>query len=326
MKPSINYNKCKLYVGCVSRNTVDATIEFANENDVLLGLIPSRRQVDFDGGYIGFTTKELREYIDERTGNVILERDHGGPMQGKCIDNGLESLLEDSKYCDLIHIDPWKFNKSFEVGLLLSKELMDQCIASGFGGYFELSTEQSIREFSLLDLKRIIKECENTYPIKYIVIQSGTSLKNNLNTGIYDSKKLSNYCKLVKLSGLLSKEHNGDYLDSNLIIQKLDLGLDAINIAPEFGFYESQCYIESIKKQDKSLLNEFYQICYDSGQWKKWVSKDFDISDKDKLISICGHYVLENTDFHAKIKMNLPDISKNIKDKIKSKIRSILRK
>ena len=42
-------NQSKLYIGCVSRNTIDATIEYANTHNVFLGLIPSRRQIDYDG-------------------------------------------------------------------------------------------------------------------------------------------------------------------------------------------------------------------------------------------------------------------------------------
>ena len=53
-------NQCKLYIGFVSRNTRDATIEYANNHNVFLGLIPSRRQIDYDGGYVGFTSKRSR--------------------------------------------------------------------------------------------------------------------------------------------------------------------------------------------------------------------------------------------------------------------------
>ncbi len=98
--------ECKLYVGAVSVNTLDSIIEYSNEHDTFIGLIPSRRQVDFDGGYIGFTIQTLKNYIKES--NIILQRDHGGPGQGKTYDDGIYSIKEDSKYCDIIHIDPWK--------------------------------------------------------------------------------------------------------------------------------------------------------------------------------------------------------------------------
>ena len=40
-------NNAKLFVGPVSKNIVDVIIEEANISNTFIGLIPSRRQVDF---------------------------------------------------------------------------------------------------------------------------------------------------------------------------------------------------------------------------------------------------------------------------------------
>lgn len=315
--------QCKLFIGCVSRNTIDATIEYANEYNVLLGLIPSRRQIDYDGGYIGFTSQQLKEYVKSKTSNVILQRDHGGPSQGKKIDDGICSFIDDCKHYDLLHIDPWKQYHNLEEGTYHTKHLIDLCLSNNFNGKFEIATEQSIREFNNNEITYLIKSLQE-YPIKYVVIQSGTSLKENTNTGLYNQDKLIGFCELVKKYGYLSKEHNGDYIDNSLIKEKFSYGLNAINIAPEFGYYESSYYISTIKQYNSSLLNKFYQLCYDSNQWKKWVSNQFDINNQEKLIEICGHYVLETTDFHTHIKNNLPDVSINIKAIMKNKIAAVL--
>ena len=71
--------------------------------------------------------------------------------------------------------------------------------------------------------------------IKYLVIQSGTSLKGNTQTGDYDKDRLIKMVNVAKKYNLLSKEHNGDYIPVSVIKEKFELGLDAINIAPEFG-------------------------------------------------------------------------------------------
>ena len=42
----------KLYLGPVSKNVVDAVIEYSNKQQITLGLIASRRQIDFNGGYV----------------------------------------------------------------------------------------------------------------------------------------------------------------------------------------------------------------------------------------------------------------------------------
>lgn len=313
---------CKLYIGCVSKNTIDAVIEYSNENNIVLGLIPSRRQVDFDGGYINHTNKSLYDYVRSRSDNVILQRDHGGPSQGKKIDDGIISILDDCKYYDLLHIDPWKQYSDLDVGLQKTKELIELCISNNYKGQFEIATEQSIRDFNVKEVEYLIQKLKQ-YPLKYIVIQSGTSLKENINTGVYDERRLIEFCRLVSSHNYLSKEHNGDYIDNNLIKNKFSNGLDSINIAPEFGLMETNCYLDKIKS-NKKLLDLFYQLCYDSNQWKKWVNKDFDINNKINLIQICGHYVLENSIFISKIKNELCDLSKDIKLTMKNKIKKIL--
>jgi hypothetical protein len=66
-------------------------------------------------------------------------------------------------------------------------------------------------------------------------------------------------------------------------------------------------------------IDEYYNICYDSKRWKKWVNDDFVPEDnKKELIKICGHYVFSNRRFL--------DIKPNIDDKIKTVIKNKLRR
>ena len=121
--------------------------------------------------------------------------------------------------------------------------------------------------------------------------------------------------KVVKNHNLLSKEHNGDYIPVSLIKEKMDLGLDAINIAPEFGLIETLSYVDEGIDIDK-----FWKICYDSKRWEKWVGKDFNPKkQKLDLIKICGHYVLSDKNF-LKIK---PNIDLKIKETITNKLESL---
>ena len=70
----------------------------------------------------------------------------------------------------------------------------------------------------------------------------------------------------------MSKEHNGDYIPVNVIHEKFSLGLDAINIAPEFGLIETDTYLDFFNEREKS---DFWKICYNSKKWVKWVNSDF---------------------------------------------------
>jgi len=325
----MNYHDCKLFVGCVSKNVIDATVECADKNNIILGLIPSRRQVDYCGGYVGLTSYELKNHVKSK--NIILERDHGGPEQGQEHDNGITSLQSDCSCYDMIHIDPWKIATDFKDGCELTKEYIETCYEKNANIKYEIGTEESIFPYSNEDLRNLIEHLRESLPEKtfdnivFAVIQSGTSLKENNNTGNYDKSRLISMIEVCNEYNLLSKEHNGDYLPTEVVYQKLDLGLDAINIAPEFGQMETQIYLNEIK--NKELFDIFFNICYNSKRWVKWVDKSFDpTKEKEKLINICGHYVLSDTKFLELIKSNVrKDIDMVIKNKLINRIKELCR-
>ena len=308
-------NYPKYYIGPMSKNIVDAIIEFSNKTGNNIGLIPSRRQVEWDGGYVNnWTTKEFSKYANK----ILLKRDHSGPGQGYIDDDGFESLKYDCKYLNMIHIDPWKKYPKYEDGFTWTLNMIRFCYSQNPNIEFEIGTEESIRKFSAVDIDTLLKDLKSNLTnkefnqIKYAVIQSGTSLKENVNTGEYNKDRLISMIKVVKNYGLLSKEHNGDYIPINLIKEKMELGLDAINIAPEFGLIETLSYINEGIDIDK-----FWKICYNSRRWDKWVDNNFNpYIQKLDLIKICGHYVLSNPEF-LKIKPNIDDkIKFNIKKKL----------
>ena len=58
--------KIKFFIGPMSKNIVDAIIEFQLSTSINVGLIPSRRQIEFNGGYCNnWITKEFSEYAKE---------------------------------------------------------------------------------------------------------------------------------------------------------------------------------------------------------------------------------------------------------------------
>jgi len=314
-------NHPKYYIGPMSQNIVDAIIEFCDETGNQIGLIPSRRQVEWDGGYVNnWTTEQFSKHTKMK---LVLKRDHAGPGQGYNDDDGYKSLKEDCKFFNIIHIDPWKKYPKYEEGLQWTIDMITFCYNLNRSITYEIGTEEAIRKFEPKELNQLIIDLYNSLPsdvfkqIKYLVIQSGTSLKGNTNTGEYDKGRLLSMLNVAKHWDLISKEHNGDYIPINLIKEKMDLGLDSINIAPEFGLIETLSYIEGGINIDK-----FWKICYDSKRWEKWVDNSFDpINQKIDLIKICGHYVLSNSEF-IKIK---PNIDQQIKTNIKNKLNELAR-
>jgi D-tagatose-1,6-bisphosphate aldolase subunit GatZ/KbaZ len=318
--------KTKFFIGPMSKNVVDAIILFNKTRNENVGIIPSRRQIESTGGYSNnWTTKELRKYAPD----LIIKRDHAGPGQGNLDDDGYDSLKEDCKYMDFIHIDPWKKYTSYKDGMLWTVEMINFCHSLNPEIKFEVGTEESIRKFDDQELKDLLNDLKNHLSesafnqIKYLVIQSGTSLINNLNTGNYDRDRLLKMIKVSNKFNLLSKEHNGDYISEKLIFEKMSLGLDSINIAPEFGLIETQTYLEEIA-DDQLILNKFWEICYESKRWEKWVDEKFDPKkNKIDLIKICGHYVFSQKNFINEIKLKFKEIDERIIKNILNKLNKL---
>ena len=311
----------KYFIGPMSKNVVDTILELESNQ---IGFIPSRRQVDYSGGYVNnWTTKQFSEYVN---GRVVIERDHGGIGQGYEYDDGLESYKHDSENFSIIHVDPWKVYQDFQKGV----EEVVSCIKYIYWKNpmikFEVGTEESIRRFEVSELEKLLQSLEYKLPsnifknIEYVVVQSGVGLDlgKQQNTGAFNPKRLEDMVEVCKKFGKKSKEHNGDYLSSKEYKDRFDLGLDSINIAPEFGQLETLVYLD---KGDTTFIDKWYKICYDSKRWEKWVSKDFIPEDnKEELIKICGHYVLSDKEFNS-IK---PDIDDEIKKTINNKLLELL--
>jgi len=317
----------KLFIGPMSVNIVDAVIEFANENDCPLGLIPSRRQVDHAGGYVGWTTKSFSEYVRSKTDKVLLQRDHGGEGQGDHDDDGRESYAVDARHFDLIHVDPWKKKTDYAQGLASTIATITTLEKQNPKLRFEVGTEEAIRPTSPSDLMRLLTDLKSALSpavfskISYAVIQSGTSLRETHNTGAYDRKRLAEMLAVCAAFGLASKEHNGDYLSTDLIKSKFQAGLDAINIAPEFGKIETETCLSVMSKSD---FETFFNLCLACPRWKKWVAADFDPqANRDALVRICGHYVFNEAGF-KQMKAKWAGVDATIKGRIKARIGEIV--
>ena len=314
----------KFFICPISKNITDSVLSFCKHQNHTIGLIPTRRQVEWDGGYANnWTTKAFKDYA----GTLPLERDHAGPSQGHKEDDGYTSLTHDCDYFDFIHIDPWKKYPNHKEGLQWTLDMIKFCYNKNPSVRYEIGTEESIRPFNPEELHTLIGDLQQKLEepifkqIKYAVIQSGTSVKENTNTGIYNQEKLTQMLKAVKSYKLLSKEHNGDYLDPKLLKEKMSLGLDAVNIGPELGLLETEVYLTEIK--DPILLDIFWRLCYDTGRWKRWVDTDFDpFKKKVELIKVCGHYVLTHPSFLHKIKSHFPSIDEKIQNTIITRLQT----
>lgn len=314
----------KYYIGPMSKNVVDCVIKHSQKH--LIGLIPSRRQVDYCGGYVNkWDTETFSKYFKNK--KVLLCRDHGGPNQGLESDDGIESFVNDCENLDLIHIDPFKDSSSVYEAAEKTVSYLKFCFSKNPKVFYEVGTEEAIFKYEpehlnwFLSLLKMSLTEEEFAQIKYAVVQSGTrlDLSTRTNIGNFNNGRLINFIEVVKGFDLMSKEHNGDYLiDSFDVETRYSSGLDAINIAPEFGQIESEFYLEQCK--GSSLFDVLYEICYSSGKWKKWIPEVSRVS-KEQIIITCCHYILSDIDFQQKIKVHFTNADKLIQRRITSKLK-----
>jgi len=327
----------KLYLGPMSKNIVDLAIE----SDLDLGLIPSRRQIDHDAGYVNdWRTADFVNYVKSRSNKVLIQRDHAGPKQGTKEDNGFDSLFVDCKSkVDIIHIDPWKqewaTNRAGDMNFATvnTSVMIDLCCRKSDTVLFEIGTEEAIYRYEASELAQFLKIIKNSLGeekfkrVKFAVIQSGVGLLGTENTGVFNEERCKDMISVCKDFGLLSKEHNGDYLDKEDIQRKFELGLDAINIAPELGVEETRCVLHKIEEEGREdLFERFFKACYLSKSWVKWLPDGFyPEEDKEKerlLIEVCGHYIF-NTDEFRDITKELSGLQELIKLRLSDKIKTL---
>lgn len=208
-----------LGVGPMSVNCVDATIELANENEVPILMIASRRQIDsadFGGGYVNnWTTEEFARYVidKDKKGKVLLARDHGGPWQStreveaqlglrRAMDSAKSSYRADiAAGFQVLHIDPSiDIHGEPDVDEVLDRvfDLYDYCWTQAQQlnreVIFEIGTEeqsgstntQEELDYTLNEIKKFCKR--NRFdPPAFVVIQCGTRVMEMRNVGSFDS-------------------------------------------------------------------------------------------------------------------------------------------
>lgn len=306
----------KYFICPMSKNIVDVICEI---NSTDYGFAVTRRQVDYNGGYVNnWNTKSFYEYVKSKSSRIVLERDHGGPFQGTAVDDGYVSYLEDLKYFDIIHLDPWKHFQDLSKGLNLTISNIKEFYKINPAVKFEILTERAIKQFEPKDYFTILTKLkaelsiEEFDSVEYIVVQSGVviDLVSRKNTDQFLHQSLIESIEICKSYGKKVKEHNGDYLSSEAREWRFSNGIDAINIGPELVQLETEIYLEHMTEAQK---NSFYEVCLNSKKWQRWTTPEFNLNNKETVIQVCGHYNYDKLSLER-------DVNNIIKDAIKHKL------
>ena len=291
-----------------------------------------------------WNTRKFSSYVKKRDKNklITLCRDHGGPWQNsieiekkfnsiKAMNSAKKSYMEDiDSGFKIIHIDTClslngtekskkkTLNRLFE----LYKFCSNYAKKKKKNIFFEIGTEEQSGTTNTQKeleetLNKTINFCKKNRLKKptFVVIQSGTRVMEMRNIGTFEAPfrvkneipaeiqipKMIEICKKYKV---LMKAHNTDYLSNEALNCYPRLGINAANIAPEFGVIESKKILEIMTSLKlRSLKNSFIKLSLNSNKWKKWMIKDSKANDYEKAI-ISGHYVFSDKKF-SEIKENL---------------------
>ena len=321
-------------VGPMSINSINATVDLAKYSKLPLMLIPSRRQIDRNEGYVGnFNSIKFSKYLKNKK-NIILCRDHGGPWQNNYeVENNLnikKAMLSAKKSFEtdidagfeIIHVDPSidiKNKLNIDIILEIICELVEHCWYYSKKKkkkiLFEIGTEEQNGlletfenyEYAFSKLNKFFLSNKIPNPI-FFVVQFGTKVMEDKNIGKFN--KIDNFVELkaknkeflriinfLREKKIFTKIHNVDYLsDKHLSFLKM-CKVGAINVAPEFGVVETRSFIKILKDNNlDKLLKNFLDLSYKSKKWKKWVINQNKIS-KFKCSELSGHYVFSTKEF-----------------------------
>ena len=296
----------RLGAGPMSRNCIEAVVNYANDRHEQIMLIASRRQVECEelgGGYVeNFTSSEFAEFVRERdVGNMVLIcRDHGGPYQGydekhldaeTAVEHAILSMKRDvDAGFDLIHVDCGFHTGDIRTATAsILTEVSEYANSLGRSVLFEVGTEENVgvstgSDKFKEDLEFILQHAEP----EFVVGQSGSLIKEVFQVGTFDFRATKELADIAHSAGVKFKEHNADYIDDVALSLRGAAGVDAINVAPEFGVAETRVVTALANKFGLfDELSAFQRRVLRSGRWHKWL---YGPASDGLKAEIAGHY------------------------------------
>lgn len=291
----------KLGFGPMSKEIVEILASHTKENNYPLMLIASRNQVDYITGYV-CTTSELVEQVKQhRNPNLLLCRDHCGPYFSD-LDRGL-SMVDAMDRCmktisadiangfDLIHIDvsriPEKGNQLFYAKRLIAHALsLNPNIMLEFGSEDNTGVDVNSSISRIDDQVGFLTAYKNN--VVFFVSQTGSLTKHG-QIGKFNVKSNKRVADQLHEAGYLFKEHNADYFTADDITQRIEAGIDSLNIAPQLGKVQTDLLKEFAPKD---LWSTFSDLVYSQNYWHRWVPEGE--TDRDIAVSVSGHYLFSS--------------------------------
>jgi len=191
---------------------------------------------------------------------------------------------------DLIHIDPSSAPDPYKAGQSLFIHCLNTMYQAGKRVQFEFGSEENVGVAASAEkFEKDIKFALDFVHPKYVVGQTGSLVKSVYQVGTFNEDNVKRLVEIANKYDVKLKEHNADYLEAEDIQKKIELGVGAINIAPEFGTLQT-FIITSLADQYglDNELNNFKNTVIDGKKWQKWAWGDN--FDDDLMYACAGHY------------------------------------
>ncbi|MDQ3083257.1 MAG: hypothetical protein M3Q77_00395, partial [Thermoproteota archaeon] len=181
----------------------------------------------------------------------------------------------------------------------------------------------------------------------FITGNTGTQTRMDRNIGLFDKKIVNKLTGIAIEHNMLLKEHNADYLSTDLLQIHPMLDIKMANVGPEFARVGTDALMR-LALEEKKLISTFnnslspsnidlvlFNAVKVSDKWKKWLIDHEQISnfeDKDfreMVLKVNGHYFFSRSDMieaRKKLFENLKVLDNNnnpekfLKDSIKAGI------
>jgi D-tagatose-1,6-bisphosphate aldolase subunit GatZ/KbaZ len=292
----------KLGYGPMSKEIIEILAKYSNNNHYPLMIIASRNQVDYIDGYV-CTTAELSKQISQyKNPNLLLCRDHCGPYfgdadRGLSVEDAIEQCMKTisadiAAGFDLIHIDVSRIKDN---QLFYAKKLIEYTLSLNPNIKLEFGSEDNTGIDINSSLANIDVQLGFLNPYKkniiFFVTQTG-SLTKETQSGKFDVERNKNVAEQIHNAGFLFKEHNADYFTAEDIQQRVQAGIDSLNIAPQLGKMQTDLLKEFAPVE---LWNKFADYVYSQNFWQRWVAPGQ--TDKDIAVSVSGHYCYKSYEY-----------------------------
>lgn len=294
----------KLGFGPMSREIIDSIFEYADNKNEQLMIIASRNQIDtktVGGGYVS-STESFFDYIKNKNReNVLICRDHCGPYFSENEKNmSLRDAVEETKKTiasdiemgfDLIHIDTSKcHNKEYET----ASELFEFSTKINPNIMFEFGSEENVGVSASLEKyqKDVSFASSFSNKIEFVVGQTGSLVYEDKQVGTFDRNITEKLSQKAEENGVKFKEHNADYLNSEEVGLRKLCGVNAVNIAPEFGVIQTKLLY--LMSKDTPEWYNFCDVVVKSKKWSKWIPEN---SDNIRKVFVAGHYLFNSDEY-----------------------------